>query len=141
MRKEILSPFLICGEIMEIYIINKKYYKGHSEYIGRPSFLGNIYSHKDKSIAKYKVASVEQAISKYKEYIFQEMENKNQDIVDELNRLYSILENKGELYLGCWCVPFHDCHGEIIKDILLNHKDKFYKEKEVEYDLFENLFK
>lgn len=98
-----------------IIVINKKFYKGPCEYIGRPSILGNPYTHKECTIAKYKVKTIEQAIDCYRDWIFDNLNNK--EIVDELNRLADIAE-KGDLILGCWCVPFTNCHGEIIKSLI-----------------------
>lgn len=83
--------------------------------VGRPSPLGNPFSHKDKSIAKYKVKTVEEAIAKYKEWILDNM--CNEEISAELIRLADIAE-KGDLILGCWCVPFHECHAETIKQLI-----------------------
>lgn len=100
---------------MTIEIVNLKFYKGKCEYIGRPSILGNPFSHREKSIAKYKVASVEEAISKYKDWLFNNLDN--EQILAELYRLADIAESD-ILILGCWCVPFHDCHGEIIKELI-----------------------
>ena len=98
-----------------IIIVNKKFYKGKCEYIGRPSILGNPFTHKDKSIAKYKVKSIEEAIAKYNDWIFNNLDN--EEIAAELIRLADIAE-KGDLILGCWCVPFHECHAETVKKLI-----------------------
>lgn len=100
-----------------ISIINKKYYKGFSEYVGRPSVLGNMYSSKDSSIAKYKTDSVEESIKLYKEWIINKINNEDDEILSELYRLSEIAKN-GHLILGCWCFPFTKCHAEVIKEII-----------------------
>ena len=49
---------------MPIYVHNKRKYKGHGEYIGRPSPLGNPYSHLNKgTLAKYQVATRDKAVA------------------------------------------------------------------------------
>lgn len=100
-----------------ITIVNKKYYKGECEYVGRPSILGNIYSSKQSSIAKYKTSSVEESIELYKEYIINKINEEDETIIKELYRLSEIAKN-GHLVLGCWCFPFNKCHAEVIKEII-----------------------
>lgn len=103
--------------LMSIEIVNKKFYKRPSEYIGRPSPLGNPYSYKEKSIAKFKVSNTEEAISKYEIWLYEQIKCGNKEVINEINRLLNIARN-GDLFLGCWCVPFGDCHGRIVKELL-----------------------
>lgn len=78
-------------------------------YIGRGkgSPWGNPYTHKDEAItlAKYKVATREEAVEKYREYILG-----RQDLLDRLHEL------KGKT-LGCWCKP-KICHGDVLVDLI-----------------------
>lgn len=74
-------------------------------YIGRPSKWGNPYSHKDGTLAQFKVATREEAVSKYKEYLIHRPE-----------LLQSLHELKGKV-LGCWCAP-QACHGDILIELL-----------------------
>jgi len=84
-------------------------------YIGRPSEWGNPYSHKDGTIAQFKVATREEAIEKYEEYL-----RSNSHLMGKIECL------RGKI-LGCWCAgkepltqndtPFK-CHGQIILKIL-----------------------
>ncbi len=67
-------------------------------YIGRPSKWGNPYSHKDGTLAEFKVGSRKEVISKYEEYLLQ-----NKTLMNDLTEL------KGKT-LGCWCKPA-SCHG------------------------------
>ena len=76
-------------------------------YIGRPSKWAIPYYWKEGSLAKYVVSSREEAISKYKEWIFTQSE-----------LLKDIGELKGKT-LGCWCdYPTQDCHGRILLEIM-----------------------
>lgn len=73
--------------------------------IGRPSKWGNPYSHKEGTLAKYKVATREEAVRKYREYIYT-----RQDLLNDLHEL------KGKV-LGCWCKPLL-CHGDILIELI-----------------------
>jgi hypothetical protein len=83
--------------------------------IGRPSEWGNPYSHKNGTLAKFKVDSVEEAIQKYEEYL-----RGNENLMGKIEEL------RGKV-LGCWCArkepltladtPFK-CHGQVILKIL-----------------------
>ena len=75
-------------------------------YIGRPSKWGNPFSHKEGTLAKYKVNSREEAVSEFEKWI------KNGE---GLYLLESIHELKGKV-LGCWCSP-QLCHGHILEKI------------------------
>jgi hypothetical protein len=76
--------------------------KPHDIFIARPSIWGNPYSHKPSTLAKYKVESGEEALTKYEEMVRSDPE--------------MMAKIKGELkdkVLGCYCVP-RKCHGHIL---------------------------
>ena len=83
-------------------------------YIGRPSKWGNDYSHKEGTLAKFKVNSRQESLEKYETDIRQ-----NKELMDSLHELK-------DKTLGCWCKPL-SCHGDILIKLL--------KEKELE-DIF-----
>lgn len=70
-------------------------------YIGRPSKWGNPFSHENNTLAKFKVASREEAIAKYAQWI-----------IKQENLLKDLTELKDKI-LGCWCYP-KPCHGEVL---------------------------
>lgn len=74
-------------------------------YIGRPSPWGNPFSHKDGTLAQFKVASREEAVQKYEEWI-----RAQPTLIERAKR-----ELKGRV-LGCWCKP-QLCHGDILAKI------------------------
>ena len=74
-------------------------------YIGRGSKWGNPFSHKDNTMAKFKVLSRKEAVEKYEEWI------KTQPHLME-----NLQELKGKT-LGCWCKP-QSCHGDILKKLV-----------------------
>jgi hypothetical protein len=73
-------------------------------YIGRGSKWGNPFTHKDGTIAQFKVSSRKEAIEKYEEWI-----KTQPDLMDSLHEL------KGKT-LGCWCKP-QSCHGDVLKKL------------------------
>jgi hypothetical protein len=75
-------------------------------YIGRPSKWGNPYSSKNGTLAKYKVDTREEAISKYKEWI----------TVGEGKHLLNDLHELKGMVIGCWCKPSR-CHGDVLYDL------------------------
>ncbi len=70
-------------------------------YIGRPSKWGNRFSHKPSSLAEVKVASREEAVAKYEEWI-----------LEQADLLAALPELRGKV-LACWCSP-QPCHGDVL---------------------------
>lgn len=77
-------------------------------YIGRGSKWGNPFTHiTDKpTTAKFIVASREEAIQKYKEWL---LEGEGKWLLEHLHEL------KGKT-LGCWCHP-KACHGDVLLEL------------------------
>ncbi len=74
-------------------------------YIGRPSKFGNVFSHKDNTLAKFKTATVEEAVKKYEDWLLTQPEL--------LQAVKSELKGK---VLGCWCKykGNESCHGDVL---------------------------
>lgn len=105
-----------------ISIINVHYQSDpDSFYIGRsgsnPSPLANPYSHLPHTKADYKVANRTIAINKYRSWLYDQIENQNKEVIDELERLCEYLALRGGLVLSCHCVP-SPCHGEVIIEVI-----------------------
>lgn len=113
----ILQPFIKTN----IKLVNIKNHipTEYDFYIGRPSVLGNIYSHKKESIADIIVESRDVAVDKYKEYFYDRIESGDKVFIDELDKMYNFYKEHGKLNICCWCFPKR-CHGEVIKDYLEN---------------------
>lgn len=79
-------------------------------YIGRPSKWGNPFSHKEGTKAQFRVATREEAIQKFVEWIAQQ---------DDL--LADVHELKGKV-LGCWCKP-QACHGDVLAELAESMKE------------------
>lgn len=78
--------------------------------IARPSKWGNPYTHKkEKTAAKFLVASRKIAIEKYREWIL-----KHPQLLSEIEEL------RGKK-LGCYCHP-KPCHGNVLIELLNTNK-------------------
>lgn len=91
------EPKKVTKQNMVVHCKKDKY----DVYIGRPSKWGNPFSHKQGTIAKFKVKSLEEAISSYEIWI------KSQP-----NLMKDLHELRGKV-LGCWCKP-GSCHGDVL---------------------------
>jgi predicted DNA-binding protein len=102
-------------------VVNKyKHEKTSSDiYIGRGSILGNPFTSKDLSKTKaiYQCESVEESITKYKEYLLDKINNKDYDICNVLNIIGKKIMKNEPVNLVCFCSPSR-CHGDIIKEII-----------------------
>jgi len=76
----------------------------HDVYIGRPSEWGNPFSHRDGTLAKFKVGSRGEAVEAYRQWI------KTQPQL--LKKLHTL---KGKT-LACWCKPAA-CHGDVLAEL------------------------
>jgi len=87
--------------------------EAYDVYIGRGSIFGNPYTHLslNNTMAKFHVSSREEAIEKYKEYLYAKIIEDNKFLTELLK-----LKNKT---LGCFCKP-KSCHGDVIKELLDN---------------------
>lgn len=93
-----------------------------NEYIGRGSPLGNPFTHMDGTTAKHKVESREAAIKAYAVWLMEQLQEGNQEVITELDRLATIAMSTGKLILRCYCAP-KACHGDVIRKVLLEAID------------------
>ena len=103
-----------------IKVVNKKTHIPTEQdvYIGRGSVLGNKFTHitMKETKAEFIVGSRSEAIQKHKEYLTEQIKNKEKDVCDELNRIWK-LAKEGDVNLACYCFP-KKCHGDFIKSII-----------------------
>lgn len=105
--------------MITVYNIRKEKHEGPDVYyIGRPSILGNPYTHiqDKKTRAEFIVNTREEAVNAYEQYFHYQYESseKFSNLIDEI---YHKHLNGAHVYLGCFCKPAA-CHGDIIKKIL-----------------------
>ncbi|API81865.1 hypothetical protein G20c_57 [Thermus phage G20c] len=93
---------------LKIYITNKRR-GGKGIYVGRPSVLGNPFRLKSE-------ADRDRVCELYRDWLNEKLKT-NKAIRAELNRLYRLLIERGELELTCWCAPAR-CHAEEIAELL-----------------------
>ena len=73
-------------------------------YIGRPSKWGNPFSHKDRTLAEFRVGSRDEAVDAYAEWI-----QTQPDLIKSIPELFGKV-------LGCWCHP-QRCHGDVLSEM------------------------
>lgn len=71
-------------------------------YCGRPSFWGNPYSHKDVSLAEFKVKTRKESVEQYEIYFNNSEEHQKR------------LPELKDKILGCWCQENELCHCDIL---------------------------
>lgn len=87
-------------------------------YIGRgtkhPSVLGNPFVITGS-------CSREESISKYEDYLINEMNQGNKAILREMNRIAKLVKAGKDINLQCYCSHKNlVCHGQVIKTIVLD---------------------
>ena len=103
---------------------------GFNYYIGRPSPLGNPFSHNGvKSVFKTLTFKTrEEAVDAYGKY-FDAAYGKNMELTKAFDEIYEHYKNGEDIYLQCFCKP-KCCHGDIIAD-RLQRKLIMEKRKEI----------
>jgi hypothetical protein len=99
-----------------IRVENKRTYRGNGVYVGRPTILGNPYSHIGRCLAKYRTDSRKESIEKYKLWLDHEM-RKGGAVKAEVEKLAQLYKKAGELTLICWCAP-KPCHAYILAAVI-----------------------
>lgn len=74
-------------------------------YVGRPSLMGNPFSHLPSAIAEFAVKDRDEAVDKFEEYARQRIK-----IDAKYRKSVAALYAKD---LVCWCSPLR-CHAEIL---------------------------
>lgn len=95
-------------------------------YIGRPSPLGNPFTHNGKhsSLAKLSFKTREEAINAYSAY-FDEVYGKDPKLTIAFDEIYEHYKKGEDIYLQCFCKPLK-CHGDILAEKL---QEKLIKEQ------------
>ena len=96
------------------------------EYVGRPTELGNPYSHLNKkTLAEFYVPTVEDAILLYG-FHFYNILMSIPSARAHFRHLLNVYRQHGILYLSCWCKDEldprphdHACHCDILREAIL----------------------
>jgi hypothetical protein len=97
-----------------INVVNRKHFKGPSEYIGRtmPGLAGSPLGNKYKIQPHGPYSREESVLTLYRRWLWKQMQDANSAAYIELTRLTEISKTQ-ELNLSCWCAP-ELCHGTIV---------------------------
>jgi hypothetical protein len=102
-------------------VVNKRSHKAQAGsvdvYCGRGSVLGNPFTHKEGTIAKFIVESRDEAVEAYRGYFKEQMES-NSEFLSEMRRIYRIAL-KSEVNLVCYCAPLN-CHCNVLRGFLMS---------------------
>lgn len=79
--------------------------RGNCPVTGKRGEWGNPFSHQSTSVAQFKVATRDEAVSAYRDWLLSQPA-----LVEKAKR-----ELKGKV-LACWCAP-QNCHGRVLVDI------------------------
>lgn len=96
------------------------------QYVGRPTELGNPYSHLNKrTLAEFYTDTVEDAVQLYGFHFYNIMMSIPSCRM-AFNELIRIYRRDGILYLSCWCKDEldprphdHACHCDILREAIL----------------------
>jgi hypothetical protein len=106
---------------MVLNVVNKRTHVAEvgkvDVYCGRGSVLGNPFSHKEGTKAKFVVESRDEAIEAYRGY-FKEQMLLNTEFLLEMRRIYRIAR-VSEVNLICYCAPLA-CHCNVIRGFILS---------------------
>ena len=86
-------------ETFEVYIG-----RGRCPRTGTRSIWGNPFSHLPNTLAQFRVASRDEAISEYKKWLLTQPQ-----LIAQLPTL------RGKI-LSCWCAPLA-CHGQVLAEL------------------------
>lgn len=56
----------------------------------------------------------------YERWFYEQIVKQNEDVRDELRRIFMIIKNNKKVAFGCWCAPKR-CHTETILNYLKPH--------------------
>jgi len=93
-----------------MHIVNKRNHTPTPSdvYVGRPSPLGNPFSHQAGTLARYRTETREQAIEAYRHWLWKEIKVRNPNVI------LTIAGIPEDANLVCWCAPL-PCHAEVIQ--------------------------
>jgi hypothetical protein len=119
--------FVIPGKMSpgNIKVLNKKTHVAceHDVYIGRPTILGNPFSHLDSVKGTVKTATREEAVAKYMEWLRGEYFH-GSPVQEELDKIAVKYRNGEIIHLICWCAPLA-CHGDMLKQAIIGITKKW----------------
>lgn len=65
----------------------------------------------------FNTSDKEDDYNNYENYFFSKLENRDEDLRRELDKIYFI-SKRNDIALGCWCKPGEPCHAKVIQRFL-----------------------
>lgn len=105
-------------QLDNLQVVNRHTFAGPRDqsyvYVGRGTPLGNKWSHVGNTAAQFRVGSRVEAVDRYREWLWQEIQRGTGPAFATLQELKSRAVNGEKLSLACSCTP-QLCHGDVIK--------------------------
>lgn len=95
---------------------NKKSFKGHGMYIGRPEIYGNPFSHKGSTRAEIQVETRHEAVIRFATWL---VTSKDPELKRSPKPIHDAIfagKLNNTLPLLCWCCP-EACHGHVLDEV------------------------
>ena len=124
-----MSTLRLIESVMSKIVRFCKLTEGHSGPnvfdISRPNIFGNPYTHikSKETLAQVKVKSRDEAIDMYGPY-FDRMLETDEEFRKEFDRMYEAYHTFDVIYIGCYCKPDERCHGDVIRQKLIQRSMK-----------------
>lgn len=114
--------------------LNEEHSGDNAFDISRPNIFGNPYTHigERKTLASVRVATRDEAIDMYSVYFDNMLKDESEfgeRFRQEWDRMYQAYKDYDEIYLGCFCKLDERCHGDILKQKLIQRSMKEKIEK------------
>src|SRR5258708_33079046 len=108
-------------ELANLQVVNRHTYSGPRDnsyvYIGRGTPLGNNWSHVPNTAAQYQAASREEAVERFRQQLWKEVQSGKGPAFQALEQL-KVRAAKGEnIALGSSCSP-QRCHGDVVNSTI-----------------------
>jgi hypothetical protein len=115
-KRYMITPFIKTN--VEVVNLKEHVPTEYDYYIGRPSPLGNPYTHlKTSKTAEFNVSTRDESIKFYRPYFYDKIESNDKEFIDAINEILTIYKKYGQVNLCCWCKP-KSCHGDCIKEYI-----------------------
>ena len=105
-------------ELANLAVVNRHTFTGPRDesyvYIGRGTPLGNNWSHVPETAPQFRVGSREEAVGRYRQWLWHEIQRGNGPALKALETLKERAVAGEKLSLACSCSP-QLCHGDVIK--------------------------
>lgn len=106
----------------EIFVVNQKHVSMTMKFflVYRPHPLGNPFSHRPNRYGPVNASSAEDAVAKFKQWLWQKYNAKDVAVCNEISRIKEELRYK-RVQLSCWCVDENGegvCHANVIRDFI-----------------------